>query len=376
MSPYTYNLSNELVSIFSGSYTYDKNGNTKTKPDGTQYTWDIENELTQVVLPNSGGTANFKYDPFGRRIQKTFTQGSTTTTINYLYDGANLIEELDSGGNIVTRYTQEPVTDEQLSELRSGATNYYEADGLGSITSLSNGTGTLANTYTYDSYGKLTASTGTITNSFQYTGREFDSETGLLFNRARYLDLRTGRFLSEDPIRYRGGVNFYTYTRNNPIIRTDPFGHEGCNAEQWAQSPHACAGPTDPNAPYQGPDGLWYNTDPTPLIPSDGPTPANPPEPNKCKQPSDQRPPDVPKPPDPIRLVPAKGSCTDAVSEFGLGVGGTAITAGLIALAVYTGPEAFVGFEGLENMVHLSPLAAPGLTLMGQGAIETIENCF
>ena len=43
----------------------------------------------------------------------------------------------------------------------------------------------LANTYTYDSFGKLTASSGTITKPFQYTSREFDSETGLLNYRAR-----------------------------------------------------------------------------------------------------------------------------------------------------------------------------------------------
>jgi RHS repeat-associated protein len=75
-----------------------------------------------------------------------------------------------------------------LSELRSGTTSYYQADGLGSITSLSNGSGALANTYSYDSYGNLTASTGTVTNLFRYTGREFDSETGIYEYRARYYD--------------------------------------------------------------------------------------------------------------------------------------------------------------------------------------------
>src|SRR4051794_33048034 len=61
-----------------------------------------------------------------------------------------------------------------LLELRSGTTSYYQQDGINSVTSLSNPTGALANTYTYDSFGKLTASTGTLTNPFRYTGREFD----------------------------------------------------------------------------------------------------------------------------------------------------------------------------------------------------------
>ena len=59
--------------------------------------------------------------------------------------------------------------------LRSGATSYYHADGLGSVTSLSSAAGSVANTYTYDSFGKLTASTGSLVNPFRYTARESDS---------------------------------------------------------------------------------------------------------------------------------------------------------------------------------------------------------
>jgi hypothetical protein len=83
----------------------------------------------------------------------------------------NLLEEVDNSGNVLARYTQGASVDEQLSELRSNTTSYYEADGLASITSLSNGAGVLASTYTYDSFGKLTASTGTVTNPFRFTGR-------------------------------------------------------------------------------------------------------------------------------------------------------------------------------------------------------------
>ena len=180
MSPYSYNTSNELTSLPSGSYSYDNNGNTLQKPDGTQFTWDADNELKQVTLPGTGGTVNFKYDPFGRRSQKAFTQTGTTTTTNYLYDGWNVLEEVDNAGNVLARYTQRREVDEPLAELRSGMASYYEADAPGTITSLRNSAGALANTYTYDGFGKLTASTGTITNPFQYTAREFDPETGYL----------------------------------------------------------------------------------------------------------------------------------------------------------------------------------------------------
>ena len=49
---------------------------------------------------------------------------------------------------------------------------------------------------TYDSFGNLAASTGTLANSFRYTGREFDTKTGLYYYRARYYESTRGRFLT------------------------------------------------------------------------------------------------------------------------------------------------------------------------------------
>jgi uncharacterized protein RhaS with RHS repeats len=150
-------------------YAYDANGNTLTDANGKSYIWDFETRLTQAVVPGTnGGTTTFKYDPFGRRIQKSGPLGTT----NHLYDGrgakAKIIEEIDSNGSGLARYSQGPLVDEPLAELRGSTISYYDADDLGSVTSLSNSNGTLADTYTYDSFGKLTASTGTLTNPFQY----------------------------------------------------------------------------------------------------------------------------------------------------------------------------------------------------------------
>jgi len=227
VSPYSYNSSNQLTSIPGTTYTYDNNGNTKTKTTAagtTTYTWDFENRLTQVALPGTGGTVTYKYDPFGRRVQKSFTQGGNTTTTNYLYDGSRLLEEVDQNGNVVARYSQGPGVDRPLAENRSGTTSYYEADGLGSVTSLSTSSGTIANTYGYDSFGNLTASTGSTPNPYRYTGREFDPETGSYYYRARYYETGSGRFVSEDPVRFQSGTNFYAYVVNNPLILSDPSG--------------------------------------------------------------------------------------------------------------------------------------------------------
>ena len=131
---------------------------------------------------------------------------------------------MDSGGNLVTHFTQGAGIDEPLALTGTGGTYYYHADALGSITSLTNGSGQLAASYVYDSFGKLTASTGTVANPFQYTGREFDSETGIYYYRTRYYDASTGRFISEDPIGLNGGTNSYRYVHNRATNLIDPSG--------------------------------------------------------------------------------------------------------------------------------------------------------
>ena len=206
-----------------GHTSFDSSGNTTTKVDSTgatTYAWDFENRLTSVTLPGSGGTVSFAYDPFGRRIKKV----TSTTTSVFAYDGDNLVEETNSSGAVVARYEDTQNIDEPLAMLRGGATSYYHADGLGSITSLSNAAGSIAQTYTFDSFGKLTASTGSLVNPFQYTARESDTETGLYYYRARYYDPSVGRFLTEDPIRFTGSFDFYSYVGNSPIDLADPLG--------------------------------------------------------------------------------------------------------------------------------------------------------
>ena len=49
-------------------------------------------------------------------------------------------------------------------------------------------------------------------------------ETSTYYYRARYFDQSVGRFVSEDPIGFRGGIDFYRYVSNNPLNLTDPTG--------------------------------------------------------------------------------------------------------------------------------------------------------
>ncbi len=201
------------------TYTYDANGNLSTKTTGSDtwaYTWNAENQLTRVTK-NGAEMATFKYDPVGRRVEKV-AAGVTTT---WAYDGEDILREMRGG--ITTTYIHGPGIDEPLARVdQAGNTSYLHADGLGSIVKETNSAGAVTLTRQYDAWGNLEQ--GADQPGYAFTGREWDPETGLYYYRARYYDPKVGRFISEDPIGFEEGVNFFQYTRSKPTMGTDPLG--------------------------------------------------------------------------------------------------------------------------------------------------------
>jgi RHS repeat-associated protein len=230
-SDYVYDNLNRLREDDTYTYTYDNNGNLTSKVDKvssatTTYQYDGENRLIQVATPTD--FVDYQYDGFGRRIAKT-VNGVVT---RYVYDREDILFELDEDNNIKARYTHGPGIDEPISVDRDtngdgtlDITYYYHYDGLSSITTLTDSSGNVVQAYEYDSFGKIVNQTGSIENPYAYTGREWDSEAGLYFYRARYYDPSVGRFMSQDTIGFNGGdVNFYTYVRSNSVNFIDPYG--------------------------------------------------------------------------------------------------------------------------------------------------------
>jgi len=111
-----------------------------------------------------------------------------------------------------------------ISRIAEGSIVYYHKDGLGSVTGLTDAEQNLAAIYKYNAFGAVTVQTGTVVNPYKFTSREFDSDSGLYYYRARYYSAIVGRFITKDPIGFRGGVNFYVYAKNNPINLSDPYG--------------------------------------------------------------------------------------------------------------------------------------------------------
>jgi RHS repeat-associated protein len=96
-------------------------------------------------------------------------------------------------------------------------------DHLGSTTALTNSSGSIIESASYDSFGN---STNNLSTRYQFTGREYDSDIGLQYSRARWYDATIGRFISEDPIGFGGGdVNLFGYVGNNSQNFVDPSGN-------------------------------------------------------------------------------------------------------------------------------------------------------
>ena len=223
---YSANTLNQYTSVGGAAYTYDGNGNLTSNSTDT-YQYDFENMLIQSTV--SSDTITYKYDPVGRRISKTI---NGTTTTKYIYDGSRVIMETDGAGAVTAKYVYGRGIDEALKRIAGGADYYYLYDGLGSVTEITDSAGSKAESYTYRVHGEPsifdgsggTLSQSAVGNSYLFTGRRFEKETGLYHYRARYYDPGVGRFMSPDPIRYQGGFNLYAYVKNNPVNFVDPFG--------------------------------------------------------------------------------------------------------------------------------------------------------
>jgi len=222
-----FNDANQLEDDANFTYQYDNNGNLIQKTDAslqsTVYEYDAENRLIRVASLDK--TVNYKYDGMGRRVEKEITETAVTNVTQYIYDREDILLELDGSNNIIARYTHGPGIDEPLITQRGGQSFFYHADGLGSITELTDTAGTVGQSYIYSSFGKIESQLDSnFVQPYTFTSREFDPETGLYFYRARYYNPDTGRFIHEDPVRFFGGINFYVYSSNNPINNVDPDG--------------------------------------------------------------------------------------------------------------------------------------------------------
>jgi YD repeat-containing protein len=204
---YAYDLADELLteasSLGTTTHSYDRNGNQirKVAPGSalTTLAWDFENRLVSALLP-TGIRNTFTYNADGQRVQKVDSSG----TIKYIWDLENDLRETDQNDVKQVIYTLEPKTYGKIvSQLRGGTASYAVFDGLASTDQLTDSSGAVTDSYTYQALGVLHSGSGTTLNSFRYLGGiscYYDPDLLDYYIQGMYYDPTLGRLVTSSSL--------------------------------------------------------------------------------------------------------------------------------------------------------------------------------
>lgn len=277
----THNAVNEVGTIGVGmgggtnwsDPTYDEAGNMITGPQpkalGSSYTfiYDAWNRLVQITA--SGTIATYEYDGLNRRIAKgEYVSGSLSKTRHYYYSESwQVLEERVDAASVPNRqfvwgprYVDELIVRDRDADASSGTGNFGKTssgleerlysinDALFNVVALTNTSGAVQQRFGYDPYGTANVLAANFSGTsdgydweYRYTGREYDSDTGLQLNRNRYYHGPLGRWVNRDPIGYKArDMNLYRYVAGGPTNSVDPLGLKGwrkvcCTFEFWGE---------------------------------------------------------------------------------------------------------------------------------------------
>jgi RHS repeat-associated protein len=197
------------------TFAHDPNGNVTT--DGSRtFEWDAADRLLAVAQ----GTlrSEFLYDALSRRVSLRDIDNSTVTRAEQIiWSGSRIVEDR---GNDGLHFRRRFGDGEQVD-----AVGYFlTKDHLGSVREASTGSGSLSTRFAYDPFGRSSALSSTVDGARGFGGYTFHSQSGLLLTWYRAYEPSLGRWLSEDPIRLRGGLNLLAYVGNDPLNAIDPLG--------------------------------------------------------------------------------------------------------------------------------------------------------
>ncbi|WP_256218031.1 RHS repeat-associated core domain-containing protein [Burkholderia contaminans] len=285
-------LGNLLKQYAGEHFAYDARGNLvhRRSPAGEQrYEWNAFNRMTAATVEEvtRRSESRYYYDALGRRIAKEVNgertvfgwdgdtlayesgeQGST----HYLYEAGSFVPMVQYVSASVDgfetpsrretdRYVPEDDPLQRLPE-RVGEAHafYYHCDQIGTPQLLTDDEGDVVWEASYKAWGeareviaRASKAAGIVPrNPLRFQGQQVDDETGLHYNRHRYYDPISGRFVSKDPIGLAGGINVYQYA-SNPVQWVDPFGLAPKPRSPVARADGAGATPAELAASVGGP---------------------------------------------------------------------------------------------------------------------------
>lgn len=239
-----YENSNRLKTDGTYAYTYDEAGNLTAKGntfeidgedvmfttksgDGVEYreySYDLLNRLT-CVKKNGSIAAEYGYDPQGYRVVKK----AGGEVIHYVFEGTEPVFEKNVTTDDVKSYVY--VLGKHLARVdgvigdNEASVWFIHTDHLGSIRVVTDKEGVVVWSTDYKPFGELFGQEGEGFEEWHgFTGKELDADVGLVYYGARWYDVGTGRFITEDPV--KDGLNWYVYCSNNPLMFIDPNGLE------------------------------------------------------------------------------------------------------------------------------------------------------
>ncbi|MGE8684704.1 MAG: RHS repeat-associated core domain-containing protein [Acinetobacter sp.] len=268
----TTEVKNNLVKSYQGKqYKYDVQGNvveTQIVGEHLKLKWDNFKRLIQSDY--NGQITEYGYDIFGRRLYKANKTNNSFTlfgwdgdlmvwesrqdrdtqnsyTKHYVYEPNSFVPLLQAGyfGFIklidtpnYERFKTEPYsiqkdpvwrTDSRKNRTKFERITFYHCDQVGTPQALSNELGERVWEIVLNTWGKTQEIKAQHLNNpleqshIRFQGQYYDEETGLHYNRYRYYDPFSARYISKDPIGLIGDINEYKYV-NNPNQVVDVLG--------------------------------------------------------------------------------------------------------------------------------------------------------
>ncbi len=217
-------------------FKYDAWGNLIKEQRGkegqlqTEFAYNASNQLVKVTKQTSNKQEEYQYtyDALGRRINKT----TPKENIDFIWNNDVLLSEHSTNNQDTEQaepiqskiYLYEPDSFKPLAIIQDQQIYHYHLDHLGTPQELTHHNGDLAWSVHYKAYGNVVKKVvESVENNLRFQGQYYDSETGLHYNRHRYYDPNTARFIHQDPIGLTGGNNNYQYA-DNPVAWIDPLG--------------------------------------------------------------------------------------------------------------------------------------------------------
>ena len=253
-SCFVYDTNNRLTTFNGNTVSYDLDGNMLSNGTLT-CTYDSANKLI------TAGGHTYTYNAEDIRIRNLCANEDTTYTYDTNCELSKLLTKTTA--NVTTKYIY---GNGLIGEETNGSFKIYHFDFRGSTIAITNASGTITDTFAYDTYGKLISRTGTSNVIFGYNGRDgvVTDSNGLIYMRARYYSPDMRRFINADiipgEISNAITLNRFAYANGNPISFVDPFGlsPERTGDAIWLQYSELASGAGHTGLLLQDSEGLWY----------------------------------------------------------------------------------------------------------------------